>query len=293
MQELASYSDTQLAVLGMWGLFILSTVLLGTAGLGVYACQRRPWARVRDTFQPLTRTPWQATDAVLLLALFWGTQGLAIIGHDVLRPWIAARLPAAFNGLRQVPWDILSPISIYAVCLTAIYIRLRQYAIRPAFSFTQWRRWIRYTCVAFFITLPLIWFTNLFWNMLLLLFNQQPALQDAIQIFLQTENGMEKFFFAGMAAILAPLYEETLFRGILLPLGIRYAGVWNGILLSSLLFSLMHFHLGSFLPLFVLSIILSWCYAETKSIVVPILFHALFNLLHLLTMGILIYTDMI
>jgi len=46
--------------------------------------------------------------------------------------------------------------------------------------------------------------------------------------------------FMAMAVLVAPLVEETLFRGYLYPLFARSFGVWPGILLTGLLFGLMH-----------------------------------------------------
>ncbi len=46
--------------------------------------------------------------------------------------------------------------------------------------------------------------------------------------------------FIAMAVLIAPLVEETLFRGYLYPLFARSFGVWPGILLTGLLFGMMH-----------------------------------------------------
>ena len=46
--------------------------------------------------------------------------------------------------------------------------------------------------------------------------------------------------FMAMAVLVAPLVEETLFRGYLYPLFARSFGVWPGIFLTGLLFGLMH-----------------------------------------------------
>jgi hypothetical protein len=46
--------------------------------------------------------------------------------------------------------------------------------------------------------------------------------------------------FIGMAVLIAPLVEETLFRGYLYPLFARSFGVWPGIVLTGVLFGLMH-----------------------------------------------------
>jgi membrane protease YdiL (CAAX protease family) len=46
--------------------------------------------------------------------------------------------------------------------------------------------------------------------------------------------------FMAMAVLVAPLVEETLFRGYLYPLFARSFGVWPGIVLTGVLFGLMH-----------------------------------------------------
>ncbi len=46
--------------------------------------------------------------------------------------------------------------------------------------------------------------------------------------------------FIAMAVLIAPLVEETLFRGYLYPLFARSFGMWPGILLTGLLFGMMH-----------------------------------------------------
>jgi membrane protease YdiL (CAAX protease family) len=46
--------------------------------------------------------------------------------------------------------------------------------------------------------------------------------------------------FIGMAVFIAPLVEETLFRGYLYPLFARSFGVWSGIILTGVLFGFMH-----------------------------------------------------
>jgi membrane protease YdiL (CAAX protease family) len=46
--------------------------------------------------------------------------------------------------------------------------------------------------------------------------------------------------FVAMAVLVAPLVEETLFRGYLYPMFARSFGMWPAILLTGLLFGLMH-----------------------------------------------------
>ncbi len=80
----------------------------------------------------------------------------------------------------------------------------------------------------------------------------------------------------------APVVEELLFRGLLLPIVLRGRTFLFSALLTSLYFSLMHLHAPSLLPLLVLSMGFSAGYAATGSILTPIAMHFVFNLTGLL-----------
>jgi len=54
-------------------------------------------------------------------------------------------------------------------------------------------------------------------------------------------------------------------------------GAGPAVILSSALFALIHFHVPSFFPLFVLATGLALAYIYTSSLWVPIMMHALFN----------------
>lgn len=88
---------------------------------------------------------------------------------------------------------------------------------------------------------------------------------DWLLIFLQT-------------AVLAPLVEETLFRGTLYPALRSKMGVMGGIAASSAVFAILHPTLpAGFLPLFLLGAVMAYLY-ETKGSLAPgILLHALNN----------------
>jgi membrane protease YdiL (CAAX protease family) len=83
------------------------------------------------------------------------------------------------------------------------------------------------------------------------------------------------FFFT--AAVAAPVFEEILFRGFLLPSLTRYVPVWSAIGLSALLFALAHLSLSEVLPLAVLGVVLGYVYTRSRGLLAPILLHSLWN----------------
>lgn len=81
-----------------------------------------------------------------------------------------------------------------------------------------------------------------------------------------------------LAVVVAPLFEELLFRGILLPWLRRVLGVWPAIVTSSLLFAVLHADAWPApIPLFVLALFLGYLAYRTSSLVAPIVLHATFN----------------
>jgi membrane protease YdiL (CAAX protease family) len=85
----------------------------------------------------------------------------------------------------------------------------------------------------------------------------------------------------------APVVEEIFFRGILYPTMRMRWGIIPAVIVSSLIFSAMHFHLPTFLPLFVLAVILSLTFEYTGSLAACIIAHSLFNSLSIIAIWLL------
>lgn len=81
------------------------------------------------------------------------------------------------------------------------------------------------------------------------------------------------------SVIISPVIEEIVFRGIVLPVFLKYTGLWQAIIYHSLIFATFHWHLPSFIPLFVMSVVFSFGYLYTGSIITSISIHTLFNAL--------------
>jgi len=91
-----------------------------------------------------------------------------------------------------------------------------------------------------------------------------------------------RVFMMFSAVFIAPVAEEALFRGILLPSLLKFRSLIWAALVSSFYFALVHFHAPSLLPLILLGLAFSAAYAKTGSLLTPIVMHALFNATSLL-----------
>lgn len=80
-----------------------------------------------------------------------------------------------------------------------------------------------------------------------------------------------------LAAVMAPVAEEFLFRGYFYGVLRRYLGVTPSLIFVSALFAAIHLNGPVFLPLFVLAACLTLAYEATGSLVTCVVMHSLFN----------------
>lgn len=122
---------------------------------------------------------------------------------------------------------------------------------------------------------PVVWAGSLLSN--LILRDIEP--QSIINVMLQAELPWQAELFAILLAVLvAPVVEETLFRGLLLPVAIRHFGKpLPAVILVSFAFAAIHGHLPSILPLTILGIFFSFSLLKTGSLYPAIAMHAAFN----------------
>jgi membrane protease YdiL (CAAX protease family) len=93
-----------------------------------------------------------------------------------------------------------------------------------------------------------------------------------------------KIYLGFFAAILAPVAEEFIFRGVLFPFVKRLGFpklAWLGV---SFLFAAIHFDAAIFVPLFALALALTWLYEFTDNLLAPVAAHSLFNAANLVVL---------
>ncbi|XP_068660132.1 uncharacterized protein [Aristolochia californica] len=83
--------------------------------------------------------------------------------------------------------------------------------------------------------------------------------------------------YAVVVSVCAPVWEEIIFRGFLLPSLTRYIPVWCSILVSAVAFALAHFNAQRMLPLVFLGVVMGAVFARSKNLFASILLHSLWN----------------
>ena len=101
---------------------------------------------------------------------------------------------------------------------------------------------------------------------------EPPALPTEV-----VETNLDRLVMFVLVVLLAPLAEETFFRGFLLPVLVSRWGFLWGAGLTSLLFGVTHGDLGMIVPAFATGMLLAWLYYRTRSLWSCLLAHGAQN----------------
>lgn len=130
--------------------------------------------------------------------------------------------------------------------------------------------------------LPIIWLASFAWTALLNLFQGAGLIdayepQELITLFAGGGDPVTIGILVILAVVLAPIVEETIFRGCIYRFFKSQTTMLPAQIISGMLFALMHANLLSFIPLLIVGILLARVYESSGNILVPICFHAFFN----------------
>lgn len=185
-------------------------------------------------------------------------------------------------------------LSLQGAVLVLTWWMLRQQSLSwaGAFGFTEhWTRALLLGILAAGIFLPIGMELQRLCDLALRLPHSpvKPVEQQAVQTLRMASSWTERAL-AGIFTIgLAPLGEETLFRGILYPT-IKQAGFPKlALWVTSVAFAAIHLNVETFLPLLVLALLLTLLYEKTNNLLAPITAHAAFNAVNFITLYLLQY----
>jgi len=121
---------------------------------------------------------------------------------------------------------------------------------------------------------PFVLLVSLIMNSLI---DNQNGSNPLLEIVLNNKNYLSLIILFVTTTLLAPLFEEVIFRGILLPTLSRDFGIIWGIIVSAFIFALAHLSLGEMPPLFVLGVGLGITRIASGSLLSSVFMHSLWN----------------
>ncbi|MFM7450462.1 MAG: lysostaphin resistance A-like protein [Leptolyngbyaceae cyanobacterium] len=194
---------------------------------------------------------------------------------------------AGFGERAKAVYILVNYLFLAAGGLLVLYWSIKPYFPLPEgwFQFNWKANWLLWGVGGYFVALPLV--------ILVSLINQQlwqggGGSNPILPIALEGKDPVALGCFFFTAAIAAPIFEETLFRGFLLPSLTRFMSLWAAIALSSVIFAVAHLSLSEVLPLTILGMVLGFVYVRSRNLLASILLHSLWNtgtLVSLLLLG--------
>ena len=255
----------------------LALIALGFAvdvGLIFYFFQKP--SRWPEQVVRLESRPWSARQgASLLLALM-----ALYFASTALQPLINEWFGGADDekGALRI---VIQSISFHLIGLGIVILSLlrRRVTWRDAFGLEPRAilRDVGKGVMFYLAALPFIVFYTFLYQTVLRGAGYKIVMQEVALVVADEQSFWMRMYLMGLAVVLAPLFEEILFRGIGLPLIAQKWGVAPAVVAGSLFFAAIHFHLPSMMPLFVIAVAFSLAYIHSGSIVVPIVMHGLFN----------------
>jgi len=270
----------QAAILRLLGT-TLTPVLLILVGIALLLRQLgMGWLGKGIPSPPLQAPPLSLAEATLLIA-----GGFVVLGELVVPLLLVPLLQRLLGPLDAQPalqqgiLVICLYLGLMAAPLLLLWSQLRPHGQPPAAGWLQWY-WrplgtaLRRALAQLLMVLPLVALVS--W-LLERLVGDPGGSNPLLELVLNSANPVALLCFALTALVLAPLFEETLFRGVLLPVLAERWGGFPAVLISALVFAIAHLSLGELPPLFVLGLGLGWLRLQSGRLAASVLMHGLWN----------------
>jgi len=238
----------------------------GMPGLSFAAARSRLERPRRDDVS------WDWSD-VLLVMLSWLV--LAPLAVELADRLASALFRGLAPGARPAATGVLEGVAIYAVVLALIAgsAFLRRHSSWRALG---WRR-VRWLWIAVAVVVGVACFFVIGeiagWVQQLLFPTQENGQVKVVR----GQYGHSLAFALSTVSVIAPLAEETLFRGFVYGWMRKHLAIAPSTLLSAALFAGVHFEAVIFLPLLVLGAVLALLYEYSGSLLPGAIVHGIFN----------------
>ncbi len=249
--------------------------------VGTVLLLRQIWLIFRKATLPwpeLISSPLSITDMVLLVG-----GGFVVLG-EVIVPTFAVPLGTSLlsdlkSPLSQAVTVLIGYCSMTVPPLIILRQQLQGLDGVPRDGWLQWRLHPLSSAISkafqgWLMVLPAVLLIS--WLMTLL-FGDQGGSNPLLELVLSSRDSFALMLLLLTTVVLAPVFEEVVFRGVLLPVLAKSLGQFWGVITSALVFGLAHLSVGELTPLFVLGIGLALLRLSTGRLLPCVLMHAFWN----------------
>ena len=283
-QQLASQAIIKLAFISAIPFLggILGFILLVSLLIQLLLKKEKAILATNSNVNWQTPWDWEITWQVIIVGFFFVGQFLlpfflGLVGFNVVEASIRAK----------AIYVLFTYILMAAGGITVLYLSIKSYLplSQEWFKAKFIDNWFVWGFGGYLVAIPCVLFVSLINQQI---WNGQGGSNPLLYLALQAQDKVALAIFFFTASIAAPIFEELIFRGFLLPSLTRYMSVTTAIILSGFLFAIAHLSLAEVLPLATLGIILGVVYTRSRNILAPMLLHSLWNsgtLLSLFVLG--------
>ncbi len=253
------------------------------SGIGVQRLRKGKLAWLAEPSENPWNTPWPGDIVwqVIIVTFF-------VLGQIAIPILFAiAGLKANENDPRSYGFVVLGNYVSFAIGgLLVLWLSVRPFLPLSAdwFQFRLRGKALLWGIGGYLVAIPLVVIVSLANQYL---WQGRGGSNPLLPIALNGQDQIALICFYITAAIAAPIFEEIMFRGFLLPSLTRYLPMNGAIVLSSFIFAIAHLSLSEVLPLMVLGMILGLVYTRSRNLLSPMLLHSLWNSGTLITLFIL------
>ncbi|KAM1397098.1 hypothetical protein ACFX2I_014713 [Malus domestica] len=222
--------------------------------------------------------PWSA-ETILQVMLLW-VAAFCFIGSWMV-PFAAHMAGFSRESLTnrgQALFSLVTDVTEGLVGITIICRCLSRFCPLPPdwFKFSlkgTWQLDVALGCLMF----PLVNRLSQLNLSLLPLLPSTPVTISSVEQAIMARDPVAMAMYAVVVSVCAPMWEEILFRGFLLPSLTKYMPVWSAVLVSSVVFALAHWNVQRILPLIFLGVVMGVVFARSRNLLPSMLLHSLWN----------------
>lgn len=215
---------------------------------------------------------WVLQVMLLWIASFW------LVGSWIV-PFLAytagfRKETLSYRG--QALYSLLTDVAEGVVGIAILHRCLAKFKPLPAdwFRFElkgNWQFDVGLGCLMF----PLINHLSQMNLNLLPVLQYAPVTVSSVEQSIVARDPVAMVLYAVVVSVCAPIWEEIVFRGFLLPSLTRYMPVWSAVLVSSIAFALAHFNIQRMLPLVFLGMVMGSVFVQSRNLLPSMLLHSL------------------
>mgnify|MGYP001188031406 CR=1 FL=1 len=223
--------------------------------------------------------PLSIIDMIILIS-----GGFVIVGEVVLPAIVIPITDLLFNNLTSPLKESLRVFIGYCSMTIGplLIVRYQLSALVPSGIDGGWLQWkikpikegILKSISGWLMILPLVLLIGWVMNEII---GDQGGSNPLLELVLSSDEVIPLSLLLITTVFLAPVFEEFVFRGVLLPVLVSKVGKISGVLLSALIFALAHLSVGELPPLFVLGIGLGLMRLSSGRLFPCALMHSLWN----------------